>query len=104
MLPSTNKTISILQLSGTLTREWTEVETGIPAYINQTREDIVGTYDNQPSLLTFRMFTNGDHTTVIAVGDRISDGTNTYEVTTPAAISEDLTGLHHQYLLTLQQT
>lgn len=104
MLPSTNATISISRLSSSgAPRTWTTVATEIPAYINQTREDMISGFDNQPAFLAYRMLTDGDHT-AIKVGDRISDGTNTYEVRTPPAISNDLTGKHHQYLLIIQQT
>jgi len=72
MLPSTNKTISILRLSGTDTRTWSSVATGVEVYINQTREDMVPGYENQPAFLTFRMLTDGTHTT-IAVGDHVND-------------------------------
>ncbi len=103
MLPSTNKTISILRLAGSNTRTYTTVATGIEVYINQTREDVVGGFENMPTALTYRMFTDGTHT-AIAVGDQVNDGTNTYQVVTPAAVSDDLTGIHHQYLLIIAQS
>ncbi len=80
MLYSTNHTISISTLSTGAKRVWTEVETDVFVYINQTQEDLVQGFDGAGSFTGYRMFTDGDHET-ISIGDRVTDeDRNVYEV------------------------
>jgi hypothetical protein len=54
-------------------------------------------FDGAGSFFAYRMLTNNNHQ-AIAIGDRIADGTLTYEVRGVSPFS-DLTGDHNQYLL-----
>lgn len=102
MLPTTNRTIAILRYARTSGKgAYTSVATGIRAYINQTQEEVQEGIDNQGSWIVYRMMTNGTHTDIV-IGDRITDDqSNTYEVR-GKAISKDLTGTHHQYILVVK--
>lgn len=46
-LPTTNATISILRVSGTNTRTFSSVATGVLVYLNQIDEDLVQSFDGQ---------------------------------------------------------
>jgi hypothetical protein len=54
-------------------------------------------FDGAGSFFAYRMFTDNNHQS-IAIGDRINDGTLTYEVRGVSPFS-DITGEHNQYLL-----
>ena len=99
MLPTTNHTIAILRYSRTDgLGSFASVQTGIRVYINSIREDLVESLDAAGSFRGFRMMTNGNHEE-IEIGDNITDEDgNTYSIT-GKAISKDITGIHHQYLM-----
>lgn len=100
MLVHTNRTISVKRLvpSGKK-RVFLDIIVGLNVYINQNGEEVLQGIENQPNFLLYKMMTDGQHTT-IAMGDRIEDTNGKiYEVRTPASVSDDLTGIHHQYLL-----
>lgn len=99
MLPTTNATISILRLTGTTKRVWTSVATGIEVYINQISEELVKGIDAQGSFTPYRMMTDGTHT-ALEIGDRVSDGTLTYDVRGKTAY-DSIAGVSHQYILTV---
>lgn len=101
MLCSTNHTISISSLSTGTKRTWSEVESGVAVYINQIQEDLVTWYDGSGSFTAYRMMTDGNHET-IAIGDRVTDENgNIYEVRAKS-ISDDIMGVHHQYILIIK--
>jgi len=101
MLFNTNHTISVSNLSTGAKRTWSEVDTDVRVYINQISEELVQGYDGAGSFTAYRMFTDGSHET-ISIGDRVTDeDDNVYEVRSKS-ISNDLTGVHHQYILIIK--
>lgn len=97
-LPTTNATISILRVSGANTRTFSSVATGVVVYMNQIDEDLVQSFDGQWAFYAYRMMTDGSHTAIV-VGDRVNDGTYTYDVR-GAKKHRSLVGDSHQYILT----
>jgi hypothetical protein len=98
MLPTTNRIISVKSLTGTGKRTYSTTITGLSVYINQNGEELGEGFDSEGSFFAHRMLTDGTHT-AIAIGDRVtSDDGKQYDVR-GKAIYDDITGIHHQYLL-----
>ena len=102
MLPTTNKTISILQLTAvtgsTVKRNWDSVQDGVRVYINQIQEDLVPWYDGSGSFFAYRMLTKGNHET-INVNDRVVDEDSVTYTVKGKSTFKDMTGTHHQYIM-----
>lgn len=60
-------------------------------------------FEGAGSFWAYRMMTDGTHS-AIAVGDRITDEDGLVYEVRGKSISEDLTGIHHQYLLVIKHT
>lgn len=101
MLFSTNHIVSISSLSTGAKRTWSVSSTGVAVYINQIQEDLVQWYDGAGSFTAYRMMTDGTHTT-IDVGDRITDENNNIYEVRAKSISDDIMGVHHQYILIIK--
>lgn len=71
-------------------------------YINAIQEDLVSGFDGAGAFLAFRMMTNGAHQG-ISIGDKIVDEASVEYEVRGKAISNDLTGVHHQYTLVVKQ-
>lgn len=99
MLPTTNRTISILRLTTTGEKKaFVSVATGVRVYINQSSEDLIDGSDNQGAFFVHKMLTDGTHAT-ITMNDRITDDLgNQFDVRGKSTFS-DMTGQHHQYVL-----
>ncbi len=103
MLCSTNHIISIQSLSTGAKRTWTEVDSDVAVYINQTQEEVLPGFDNNAAFMVYRMMTDGNHEDIF-INDRIVDENDvTYEVK-GKSISDDMMWIHHQYILLLKQT
>ena len=102
MLFSTNHIISIRSLSTGSKRTWSEVESDINVYINQTQEEILPGFDGNASFMVYRMLTDGNHS-AISIDDRIVDENDIVYEVKGKSVSDDMTGIHHQYILLLKQ-
>lgn len=99
MIVHTNHTITAKRLVQTgEMKDFSQILTGLDVYINQVQEEILEGYENQPSFISYRMMTDGDHE-AIEIGDRIIDENGKQYDVRAKAVSEDLTGVHHQYLI-----
>lgn len=99
MLPHKNRTIAIKTLvaSGEK-RTFSTVATGVRVYINQNGEELIDGFDGEGAIFAHKMLTDGNHA-AIAIGHRITDDTGKQYDVRGKAVSKDLTGTHHQYLL-----
>ncbi len=98
MLPTTNSTISVKRLVTDVTSTWETVQTGLPVYINQFVEDIVGGQDQEANFFVYRMMTDGNHEDII-IADKIDDGTYEYDVRSMTK-HNSIVWESHQYILT----
>lgn len=100
MLPTKNRTISVSRLTASgEKRIFSSIITGLQVYINQTAEEQMSGYDNQPSFYAHRMFTEGNHV-LIDIGDRITDDTGRSYDVRGKSVHSSIVGTHHQYLIT----
>lgn len=89
MLCSTNHIISIQSLGTGAKRFWTEVDSDIAVYINQTQEEVLHGFDNNASFMVYRMMTDGLHKT-IKINDRIVDENDVVYEVKGKSISNDM--------------
>jgi hypothetical protein len=95
----TNRTVSVdtLALSGEK-RVFSRIITALPAYINQTGEQVEGGFDGEASFFFHRMMTSANHA-AISIGDRVTDDKGKAYDVKGASVFDDFTGKHGQYLL-----
>lgn len=100
MLVHTNRIVTIKRMTTTgQKRGFLEVQTGLAVYINQNGDEPLAGIDDSPDFYAHKMLTDGVHE-AIEIGDKIEDDKgNKFEVR-GKSVWDDMTGIHHQYLLT----
>lgn len=100
MLVHANRTITVKRMLQTWQkRGYSEIQSGLQVYINQNGDEPLAGIDDSPDFYAYKMLTDGGHTD-INIGDRIEDDRGTIYEVRGKSVWDDITGVHHQYLLT----